>query len=81
MALSIQQCEVSDTAAADASLFTFLLIATNIALVAFAVYTMVMDAWDDANEKAEKSKAVAAKVSEMASRVEIDVMLVEARSK
>ena len=78
MALSIQQYEASETAAADAAMFTALLIATNIALVAFSMYQMVMDMWDDANDKAEKSKAAVAKLSSAVkpSRSDNDVALV-----
>jgi hypothetical protein len=76
MALKVQQYEASATAAADAAMYTTLLIIVNCALVTFALYQMVMDAWDDANDKAEKSKAAAGRLSQvMPSRALQDVAL------
>jgi hypothetical protein len=63
MALKVQQYEASDTAEQDEAIYTALLIIVNVALAVFALWQMIMDAWDDANDKAEKTMMVVSRLS------------------
>ena len=57
MAIKVQQYEQSDTAKSDKAMFTLLLIIVNVALLAFAVFQIVVDMVDGAVRNAPRHVA------------------------
>jgi hypothetical protein len=75
MALKVQQYEASDTQEGDKAMFTALLIIVNVTLITYALYSMIVDARDDAIVKMKRAEQAGKEVKRKISRAQSDVQL------